>query len=54
VFDHRRWPIVTDQFGNTQFVLNASTVNASANLQMMYEMLSMQNQAINAGSLAAG
>lgn len=54
VFDHRRWPIVTDQFGNTQFVLNASQVNASANLQMMYEMLSMQNQAINAGSLAAG
>ena len=54
VMDHRRWPIVTDQFGNTQFVLNASTVNASANLQMMYEMLSIQNQAINAGSLAAG
>lgn len=54
VFDHRRWPIVTDQFGNTQFVLNASAVNANANLQMMYEMLSIQNQAINAGSLAAG
>jgi P3 major capsid protein len=54
VFDHRRWPIVTDQFGNTQFVLNASTVNANASLQMMYEMLSLQNQAINAGSLAAG
>lgn len=54
VFDHRRWPIVTDQFGNTQFVLNASTVNASANVQMMYEMLSIQNQAINAGSLSAG
>ncbi|MEB2626734.1 hypothetical protein, partial [Pseudomonas sp. YuFO8] len=53
VFDHRRWPIVTDQFGNTQFVLNASQVNANANLQMMYEMLSIQNQAINAGSLAA-
>lgn len=54
VFDHRRWPIVTDQFGNTQFVLNASIVNANANVQMMYEMLSIQNQAINAGSLAAG
>lgn len=54
VMDHRRWPIVTDQFGNTQFVLNASAVNANANLQMMYEMLSIQNQAINAGSLAAG
>jgi P3 major capsid protein len=54
LFDHRSWPIVTDQFGNTQFVLNASSVNANANLQMMYEMLSIQNQAINAGSLAAG
>lgn len=54
VFDHRRWPIVTDQFGNTQFVLNASQVNANANVQMCYEMLSIQNQAINAGSLAAG
>lgn len=54
VFDHRRWPIVTDQFGNTQFVLNASQVNAGANVQMMYEMLSIQNQAINAGSLSAG
>lgn len=54
LFDHRRWPIVTDQFGNTQFVINASTVNANANVQMMYEMLSVQNQAINAGSLAAG
>jgi P3 major capsid protein len=54
VFDHRRWPIVTDQFGNTQFVINASQVNANANMQMMYEMLSIQNQAINAGSLSAG
>lgn len=54
VFDHRRWPIVTDQFGNTQFVLNASQLNANASVQMMYEMLSLQNQAINAGSLAAG
>lgn len=54
VFDHRRWPITTDQFGNTQFVLNASQVNAQANLQMMYEMLSIQNQAVNAGSLSAG
>jgi hypothetical protein len=53
VFDHRRWPIVTNQFGNTQFVLNASQVNAGASLQMYYEMLSVQAQAINAGSLAA-
>ena len=53
VFEHRRWPIVTNQFGNTQFVLNASNVNAGASLQMYYEMLSVQAQAINAGSLAA-
>lgn len=53
VFDHRRWPIVTNQFGNTQFVLNASQVNNGASLQMYYEMLSLQAQAINAGSLAA-
>lgn len=53
VFDHRRWPIVTNQFGNTQFVINASQVNANASLQMYYEMLSLQAQAINAGSLAA-
>lgn len=52
-FDHRRWPIVTNQFGNTQFVLNASQVNNGASLQMYYEMLSVQAQAINAGSLAA-
>ena len=53
VFDHRNWPIVTNQFGNTQFVINASTVNNGASLQMFYEMLSIQAQAINAGSLAA-
>lgn len=53
VFDHRRKPIVTNQYGNTQFVLNASQANAGASLEMSYEMLSLQSQAINAGSLAA-
>lgn len=53
VFDHRRWPIVTNQFGNTQMVLNAAQVTAGASLQMYYEMLSVQAQAVNAGSLAA-
>lgn len=53
IFDHRRWPIVTNQYGNTQFVLNASAVTAGASLQMFYEMLSVQAQAINAGSLSA-
>lgn len=53
VFDHRRKPIVTNQYGNTQFVANLSQANAGASLVMMYEMLSLQSQAINAGSLAA-
>lgn len=52
-FDHRRKPIDVNQYGNMQFVLNASTVNAGAYLDMMYEMLAVQSQAINAGSLAA-
>lgn len=53
VFDHRRKPIVTNQYGNTQFVGNFSAATAGASLVMMYEMLSLQSQAINAGSLAA-
>lgn len=53
VYDHRRKPIVTNQYGNTQFVMNATQANAGASLVMMYEMLSLQSQAINAGSLAA-
>lgn len=53
VFDHRRKPIITNQFGNTQFVLNANQSNVGASLVMMYEMLSLQSQAINAGSLSA-
>lgn len=52
-FDHRRKPINTNQYGNTQFVLNASVVNANAFLDMNYEMLALQSQAINAGSLAS-
>lgn len=53
IFDHRRKPIVTDQYGNMQFVLNPSAVTAGAFVAMAYEMLSVQSQAINAGSLAA-
>lgn len=53
VFDHRRKPIVTNQYGNTQFVANLSSASAGASMVMMYEMLSLQSQAINAGSLAA-
>jgi len=52
VFDHRRKPIMTNQFGNTQLVLNASQVNAGASILLGYEMLAVQSQAINAGSLS--
>jgi hypothetical protein len=52
IFDHRRKPIMTNQFGNTQLILNASQVNAGASLLLMYEMLAVQSQAINAGSLS--
>lgn len=51
IFDHRRKPIMTNQFGNTQLVLNPSTVNAGATVLLAYEMLAVQSQAINAGSL---
>lgn len=51
--DHRRKPINTNQYGNMQFVLNTSQVNANAYLDMMYEMMALQSQAINAGSLAS-
>jgi P3 major capsid protein len=53
VFDHRRKPIMTNQFGNTQLVLNASQVNNGASILLGYEMLAVQSQAINAGSLTA-
>ena len=53
MFDHRRKPIMTNQFGNTQLVLNPATVNAGATLLLGYEMLAVQSQAINAGSLTA-
>lgn len=53
-FDHRRKPIDTNQYGNMQFVINPSTVNANAVLFFGYEMLAVQSQAINAGSLVSG
>jgi len=52
VFDHRRKPIMTNQFGNTQLILNGKNLSASAALLIGYEMLAVQSQAINAGSLS--
>ena len=53
-FDHCRKPIDTNQFGNMQLVINPSLVNANAVLFVGYEMLAVQSQAINAGSLISG
>lgn len=53
-FDHRRKPIDTNQYGNTSFVLNPSSVAASSQLLLGYEMLAIQSQAINSGSLPGG
>jgi hypothetical protein len=53
IINHRKRPVATNQYGNMQFVINPSTVNAGASLLMGYEMLAIQSQAINAGSLAA-
>lgn len=50
-FDHREKPIVTNQSGNTQLVLNASSAT-SASMNVFWEMLSVQNQALNATSLS--
>jgi hypothetical protein len=48
--DHRNKPIDTNQFGNTSLVVNPSLVNTGASLNLGYEMLAIQSQAINAGS----
>lgn len=53
-FNHRQRPINTSQFGNMQLILNASAVNAGAQLLMGYEDFSVLNTLNNAGSLAAG
>lgn len=52
--DHRAKPIDTNQYGNTSFVLNPSSAAASSSLMLGYEMLAIQSQAINAGSLQGG
>ena len=51
--DHRAKPIITNQYGNTQLIVNASTAAAGSYLNVYWEMLSVQNQALNAGSLAS-
>lgn len=53
VFDHRRYPINTNQVGNTQLVVNPAAASAGASMNIRWEALAVQSQAINAGSLAA-
>ncbi len=52
-FDHRDKPIYTTQTGNTNLVLNASTVNASAQALVGWEMLANVSNLVNAGSLSS-
>lgn len=51
VFDHRRRPISTVQFGNMSLVLNPSAVTAGATLLIGYEALGIINMVTQAGSL---
>lgn len=50
--DNRRKPISTIQYGNMQLILNASLVNANANVLMGYEDFALVNIVSGAGSLA--
>jgi hypothetical protein len=50
-FDHRDKPIYTQQTGNINLVLNASTANAGAQVLTGYEMLATVSNLQNAGSL---
>ncbi len=51
-FSHRHKPISTAQYGNTELILNASTVNIGANLYLGYEQFAQVNLIAQAGALA--
>lgn len=51
-FSHRHKPISTAQYGNTELILNASTVNSGANLYLGYESFALVNLIAQAGALA--
>ena len=53
-FDHRHRPISTNQYGNMELVLNASTVNSGATVTTAYEMFALVNLIGQAGSLNLG
>lgn len=53
-FDHRDKPIDTITFGNMELVVNASQVNANAQLVMCYEAFQQVSQIPAASSLSVG
>ena len=50
-FDFRDRPINTNNFGNMQFTVRPSVVNAGANLLLGFEGIGIANQVITAGSI---
>jgi len=52
-FDTRNKPIYTTQSGNMSLVLNASLVNAGANIPVGWEMLANVSNLLNASSLSS-
>jgi hypothetical protein len=52
-FDYRDRPISTQQYGNMQLVLNASSVTSGASLFLYWEAFAFINQVQQAGSLFA-
>lgn len=53
-FDHREKPIYTTQTGNTNLILNPSSVNAGAQLLVGFEMLANVSGLVNASALGGG
>lgn len=53
-FDFRRKPMITNQYGNLELVLNAATAAAQSQLVVGTEAFAQINQIVGAGSLPTG
>ena len=53
-FDHRKDPISTDQFGNTQFVFIPNLVNSNAVLYVAYEFFASRQTIMQSEGLPSG
>lgn len=53
-FDFRRKPMITNQYGNLELVLNASSAAAQSQLVVGTEAFAQVNQIVGAGSLPTG